>query len=309
MSGKQHSDQQDHPDDGAEGDPQQQELAGLWDPSEQERAGPAQGGRQDLADEPRSEREQRRKDGHGRSLGSRGWTARVSDAVRCLRSRDRRTDAASGQPVASPARCSSSWSTAIRNRPATSRTPYVAWVPWRAHPASSKARTVATVCPRASAKTARISVERLALQLRRGAGLRPVPQGVVIDGDLREPDVPDRTLHRDQVAHDFARSPLPGRHGPSVGEPSGHGQALRERGELHGQLGGTHRLVGRHRPTPRRPGSEPTSVPPRRAGRPSGRHSPPAGPDRSDQRRSSGSRDSTGSTRRPPPRATSRTIR
>ena len=64
----------------------------------------------------------------------------------------------------------------------------------------------------------------------------------------------------------------------------------------------------RDRP-PRRPGSGRASAPPRRAGRPSAPRSRPAGRDRSGRPRSSGCPGSTGSSRRPRRRATSRTIR
>ena len=78
--------------------------------------------------------------------------------------RRRRRDA---QPADSDAAWSSSWSMARRRRPATSSRPYVSWVPKRSQPASSSARTVATVLARRRREHGQDLEERRVVEARR----------------------------------------------------------------------------------------------------------------------------------------------
>ena len=62
----------DHPDHRAEGDPEQQDLARRRNAPEQERRRPAERGRQDLAGEPRTERDEGCEECHAISIGPAG---------------------------------------------------------------------------------------------------------------------------------------------------------------------------------------------------------------------------------------------
>ena len=68
---EQHAREQHDPDDRSERDPEQEVLPLGRHAPEEERARPAERGHEDLADEPRSEREQRGEDGHVRDSASR----------------------------------------------------------------------------------------------------------------------------------------------------------------------------------------------------------------------------------------------
>ncbi len=67
---QQHPDEEHHPDDRPERQPEQHDLARLRDTTEQQHACPAEGHGQELADELRTEREECCKDGHVVSVGS-----------------------------------------------------------------------------------------------------------------------------------------------------------------------------------------------------------------------------------------------
>ena len=122
------------------------------------------------------------------------------------RSRRRRRRRRSGAG-ARPARCSSSWSMARRTRPATSRRPYVAWLPARAQPASSRLRRRSTVSARRAAKTA-----RAARGSDPGADVPAARCGATRVArrvrQLVEACVPDLDLDRDQVPDDVGGRPL-----------------------------------------------------------------------------------------------------
>ena len=78
---EQHAREQHDPDDRSERDPEQEVLPLGRHAPEEERARPAERGHEDLADEPRSEREQGGEDGHVRDSAS-AWLSRVPHDAR-----------------------------------------------------------------------------------------------------------------------------------------------------------------------------------------------------------------------------------
>ena len=74
----------DHPDDRAERDPEQEDLPRGGHATEQERAGPAERGRQDLAREPRTESDECCEDCHDRSIAPASLrSCRLRPLARC----------------------------------------------------------------------------------------------------------------------------------------------------------------------------------------------------------------------------------
>ena len=93
-SGKMNAGEHDHPDDRAERDPEQEDLAGRRDAAEQERAGPAQRGRQDLAREPRPEGDECCEECHVGSIARLGFRSCPSPRCADIAAASRLDDAA-----------------------------------------------------------------------------------------------------------------------------------------------------------------------------------------------------------------------
>ena len=150
-------------------------------------------------------------------------------------------------------------------------------------------------------------VEGRAVEAWREPRFRPGPMRVVLPASWATACQTDLVLDGDEVADDLGRAPLARRDRRArPREPWRPRRADREMRRT--SRANSVRWLMRHW-LARRPGSGPASARPRRAGRPCAPRSRPADRDRSGRPRSSGWPGSTGSSRRPPRPATSRTIR